>query len=393
MALGLITNIFIVRKLSIEEYGVFSVILLVIGFITTFGFSWSSSSILYFGSREKVEYGNINKTFWARNIIIFISLIITTLGFVVFRKEISDYIGFDETLLLLLWLYVSVAEDFLSQYFLAVKKQIMSSMLSITAKLIYIGLVLLFTFDVKTLIILNIISNASVIFYFFGMKRDDIGKFEFDKLWFKKVLNFSVWQLFGFSGIYLINFGDIAVIKHYMTLEDVGIYSAAYKLFGAVASFAFVISSYYASNISFFFTNNDTNKIKDFYYKERLIIITICSIGHLLVILFSKPLILILFGEQYLESVKVFNILMIGSVFRYITIFYMLYYNSTGKHSLQQIINILVAVSNILLDIFLINIFGLVGPAIATTITMILGFVFSFFYCERRIKKFSLGRG
>ncbi|MFP3488665.1 oligosaccharide flippase family protein, partial [Staphylococcus sp. SIMBA_130] len=47
MILSLVTNIFIVRRLSVEDYGVFSIALMIVGLLTTFGFSWSSSSILY----------------------------------------------------------------------------------------------------------------------------------------------------------------------------------------------------------------------------------------------------------------------------------------------------------------------------------------------------------
>src|SRR5699024_3178445 len=274
MFLGLVSNIFIVRKLTVDEFGIFSVALLVVNLITTFGFSWSSSSILYFGSREKEKYGSINKTFWARNIIIFISLIIATIGIVLFRHQIDAYIGINIWFLLILWLYVSVFENYLNQYFLAVKKQITSSLLSITAKIIYIALIIVIPLDVKTLVILYIISHASVIFYSLGINRSDISKFEFDKGWFKQVLNFSLWQLFGFSGIYLLNFGDTAVVKYFMSNADVGIYNAAYQLFNAVASFAFVISSYYASSISAYFAGNKKEKVKEFYYKERFFVIS-----------------------------------------------------------------------------------------------------------------------
>ena len=57
MVLSLITNIFIVRKLSINDFGIFSVALMFIGLVTTFGFKLSSSSILYYGSREKAKTG------------------------------------------------------------------------------------------------------------------------------------------------------------------------------------------------------------------------------------------------------------------------------------------------------------------------------------------------
>ncbi|HAE61001.1 MAG TPA: hypothetical protein DCG38_01480 [Eubacteriaceae bacterium] len=390
LILGLVTNIFIVRKLSIDEYGVFSIALMLIGLITTFGFSWSSSSILYYGSREKAKTGSINKTFWARNIIISVSLILTTVFFVLFRDQINDYIGLNIAFLILIWLYVSVAEDYLSQYFLAVKRQLMSSMLSVTAKVIYILMIFTFKFDVRMLVILNIVSHASVLFYIFGLNRKDIGKFEFEKEWFKEVLNFSLWQLFGFSGLYLINFGDTAVIKYFMTTEDVGIYNAAYKLFNAIASFAFVISSYYAVSISQYFENNDSKKIKQFFYKERFFILGLSTLAHIVVMIFSKSIILTLYGVRYADSVAIFNILMLGSILRYFSVFYMLYFNTNGKHKFQQYINILRAVLNLGLDIIFIKIFGLIGPAIATSVAILMTLIISGFYSEKSIRDISV---
>ena len=54
MIMSLITNIFIVRKLSVMTME-FSVALMFVGLVTTFGFNWSSSSILYYGSREELK--------------------------------------------------------------------------------------------------------------------------------------------------------------------------------------------------------------------------------------------------------------------------------------------------------------------------------------------------
>lgn len=314
MVLSLITNIFIVRKLTVNDYGIFSVSFMLIGLITTFGFSWSSSSILYFGSREKLKRGNLNQTFWARNIIIAASLVITTILFIVFGDQINAYIGIEVSFLILIWLYVSVAEDYLNQYFLAVKKQILSSLLSVTAKAIYLGLILIFYFDIKTLIIMNIISHATVLFYILGINKRDVDKFEFDKEWFKEIFNFSLWQLFGFSGLYLINFGDTAVIKYFMTTRDVGVYNAAYKLFDSIANFAFVISSYYAGSVSQYFEKKEHKNIKVFFYRERIIIFGLSTILHVAVMLFSKQIILLLYGEKYIDSVLIFNVLMIGSI-------------------------------------------------------------------------------
>jgi O-antigen/teichoic acid export membrane protein len=386
MMLGLVTNILIVRKMSVNNYGIFSVAFMLTGLITTLGFSWSSSSILYYGSREKAKYGNINKTFWSRNIIIFCSLIVVTLLFSIFRKQINGYIGMKLSFLILIWLYVSVSEDYLINYFLATKKQILASALSITAKVIYIILICLISFDVKTLIMLNIISHSTVLLYVFLINKKDIGRFEFDKVWFKEVLNFSIWQLFGFSGLYLINFGDTAVIKYFMTIKEVGVYNSAYKLFDAISALSYVISSYYASNISSYYENKDYKKLKGFFYKERFCIFGLSMAAHIIVMIFSKPIIMLIYGERYLEAAKIFNILMLGSIFRYFSVFYVLYYNTNKKYKVQQTINIVQAVLNVLLDIIFIKKFGLIGPAIATSISIISTVIISTLYCEKRIR-------
>lgn len=387
MLLSLVSNILIVRRLSVGNYGIFSLANMFIGLLTTFGFSWSSSSIIYFGSKEKAESGVLTKTFWARNLIMLTGVSIITLVFILFNGSINTYIGEELSGLLLIWLLISVAEDYLIQYFLAVKKQLYAGILSITAKLIYILLLALISYDVRTLVVLNIISHASVLFYLFGINKKDIGHFTFDRKWFKDILAFSLWQLFGFSGLYLINFGDTAVIKHYMTTEDIGVYNVAYKLFTNIADLAYVISSFFASQISEYFSKSDSKGIKVFFYRERYYICLLCLIAHVFVVVFADKILILLYGSNYSDAINIFRILMVGSIFRYVSIFYMLYYNICKLNRILQSLNLFQAILNLLLDIVLIHYFGLIGPAIATVISIAVTTVLSALYCEKRIYK------
>lgn len=389
MGLGMITNVLIVRKISVENFGYFSVAGMLLGLITTFGFSWSSSTILYYGSKEKDENGTMNKTFWARNIIIFFSLVVVSILFILFRDIINQYIGVRVSYLLLFWLYANVIEDYLSQYFLAIKKQTYSVLLSIISKAICLALILVLPLSVETLIKINIISRMVTILFVFGIDKNDIKNFEFNKEWFIEILRFSLWQLFGFSGLYLINFGDTIVIKHFMDIENVGIYNAAYKIFNIIAGFSFIISNFYVSSVSSYFSNNDYKGIKKIYYEDRIVIFVLSMLLHLLVIIFSKNIILILYNESYIEASNVLKILVFGSIFRYLAVFYTLYYNINGKYKTLQNLNIVRAILNFGLDIIMIKIFGILGPAIATSISIIATFIFSFWYCEKNITKYA----
>lgn len=385
--LSLITNIFIVRGLSVEGYGVYSLALMLVGLATTFGFSWSSSAIVYYGSKEKAEDGHLNKTFWSRNIILFFSLLIVTGSFIIFKPDIDIYVGLDVSYLILCWIYARIIEDYMSRYFLAVRKQIFSTIMIFTARFTFLLLILCIKLDVKTVILLNIISDISIIFYLLKVDKKDIGKFQFNKVFFKEVLSFSLWQLFGFSGLYIINFGDNAVIKYYMTTEDVGMYNAAYRLFDGIARLSYVISSFYAANISVYVHNDNKVKLRKFFYRERYIIFGLSIFAHILVMLLSRNIILLLYGERYLDAVPILNILLFGSACRYLTVFYMLYYNTNRKYKVQQNINIARSIINILLDILFIRYFGLLGPAIGTSLAIFLTLIYSIYYCEKRIKK------
>jgi O-antigen/teichoic acid export membrane protein len=369
--LSLLTNIFIVRQLSVNDYGIYSISLTVIGFVVTFGFSWSSSTIVYYGSKEKTKKGNINKTFWARNIILFFSLISVTLVFFFFRNLINSYIGIEIAFVILFWIYIRVFGDYLKKYFLAVKKQILSTMLTFISRIIFLLFVIFIPINVELIIILYLLSEASVLFFVFKVNKNDFGKFEFDKELFKEVLSFSLWQLFGFSGLYIINFGDNFVIKQFMTTADVGIYNSAYKLFNGLAGLAYIISSYYASDISEYVEKKSKIKLHHFFYRERWFILSLVLFLHIILIFSSEFIINVIYGQRYLKATPILQILLVGSIFQFAGVFYVLYCNTNNKYKKLQFINIIRSFMNIVLDIIFINFFGVVGPAIATVIAII----------------------
>ncbi|MFP3339220.1 hypothetical protein R0J91_14680, partial [Micrococcus sp. SIMBA_131] len=99
----------------------------------------------------------------------------------------------------------------------------------------------------------------------------------------------------------------------------------------AIMGFSFVISNYYAANVSTFFAKGDRKSIKQFFYRERFYIFGASIVAHIIVLLLSKHIILTLYGDRYIDSVNIFNILMVGSLIRYLAVFYTLYYNVNKK--------------------------------------------------------------
>ncbi len=384
---GLIINMFIVRKITVEEFGTYSIILTVIGFLTTFGFNWSSSAITYFGAREKAKNGNMRKTFWSRNYILLGNFSIVLLMFLFLGERIEEYIGIKINYLLISWLIIKIGINIINTYFLAVKKQISSVMVLLAGKLIFLLITIFINYDLKELIGINIFCDLTGFIYIFRINKNDIGKPTFDKINFKEVLNFGLWQLFGFSGLYLINFGDNLIIRHFLTLEDVGIYNSAYRLFDAIAGLSYVFSSYYAPMVVEAFETEDCKELKKVFYHDRILLNTLLLIPHVIVIIFSDKIIAIIYGNNYLEASIILKILMIGSFFRFVTVFNKLVYNSLKKHKVLQCWNILQMVINIALDIVLINKMGILGAAIGTVTAIIFTGFFNTIWVEKALKE------
>lgn len=386
VGLGLITNIFIARKFSVYGFGVYNLAIMLVGLAASLAFNWSSSSLLYYGSKERNATGTLNKTFWSRNIILFFSIAAVTLVFIIFRTRINAYVENDIAFLILIWIYIRVLEDYLSNYFLTIGKQELAMYMDFTARSIFLMLVLMLTFDVRTLIVLNILSDATVIFYLIKINRKDLGRYQFDRTVFNEVLSFSLWQFFGFASLYIINFGDNIVIKHFMTIEDVGLYNAAYKIFNGISSLSYIIASFYGASIAIAVEGRDSKQLNGFFYSERWFILTLVFVLHLVLLIFSKQIIIILYGEVYEQAVILLRVLLPGSLLRYVAVFQMIYFNSAKQYQIQQSLNILRAVLNIAFDLLLIKNLGLLGPAVATTLAVIITLTVSTVYSETKIR-------
>lgn len=384
--IGFFINIFIARKITVVNFGIYSIIMTLLGFVTTFGFSWSSSAIMYIGAKEKSYNGNLNKTFWSRNIILFFSLLTVIIIYTLFYTKIALYIGIDLNILLIIWLFIKVILDYLNVYFLAVKKQIEAASILTSSKILFLIITYFFEYTLKELIIISILCDSLGLLYLTKVDKKDIGKPTFDKENFKNIFNFGIWQLFGFSGLYILRFGDNVVIKYYLQNESVGIYNAAYNLYISLATLPAIFSAYYVGIIIPLFEKKEKRKLKEILYKERIGILLLFLIPHIIIILFSNSLIKLIYGTNYLGSAKSLSILMIGSFFNFANIFSSIIFNLQKKYKELQLLNIVQSILNVIFNILLVPYFGIEGAALGTTGAIIITNLIKIYLGEHYLK-------
>ena len=150
--------------------------------------------------------------------------------------------------------------------------------------------------------------------------------------------------------------------------------------------FATMFSVVFMPLITSLYANNRIKEIEKIYKSATKWIFIVSFPILLYFIMLPKMTIMFLFGSQYLEGVSVLIILSIG-YFIHAVLFLGGSFLAALKHSrLLMIIVILTGLLNIILNYYLIPIYGIVGSAIATSISFILWKVVEVI-CTYRITK------
>jgi O-antigen/teichoic acid export membrane protein len=208
----------------------------------------------------------------------------------------------------------------------------------------------------------------------------------YDKIVFQKLFRYTTWSMLGGVAVYLISWGDNFVLRYFVSLEEIGVYNLSYQIFKGVSMVIFIVPTYFLPFVSQNIKNKE--KISSYLNNKRPILMGAGLVG-IATVYFLTPFVLSFYGEAYADSVAVAQFLLIGTVF-------MLYKNFFGpimvalekyKFGTQAIV--LSATVNIILDFVFVPYMGIMGAALATTITyaLIAGYVWVYFHmvCKKEI--------
>ncbi len=161
---------------------------------------------------------------------------------------------------------------------------------------------------------------------------------------------------------------DIILLGAYEAFDKVAYYSRAVQLTLLVSMVLHAVNTVYAPKIAELYSLNDEANVK-INIKKSTRLIFIASILPIIFLFIFSDSILTLFGKDYAEASFALKVLMIGQIFNVLTGSVGMYMNMTNKQNTLQYILISALVINFLLNILLIPHYGLVGAALATTIS------------------------
>ena len=187
----------------------------------------------------------------------------------------------------------------------------------------------------------------------------------------KNLFRLALPMLFSSAFIFISNWTDIFMLGILVPKADVGIYNAAYKVATLTVIIINVVNIVLGPQIAKLFESKDFSGLK-IKVQQATQVVTLLTIPLIIIIIaFRKPL-LNLFGDGFLEGEMTLIILSIGMLFNALSGSVSLVLNMTNKQISLRNFTIIAAISNIILNYFLIKNYGIIGAAIATTLTTIL---------------------
>ena len=196
--------------------------------------------------------------------------------------------------------------------------------------------------------------------------------------WIKIHFNFGLKSLLGSVFVDVNTRVDVLILGCFLSDRWVGIYSFAGMMIEGFNQFPLVFSKIINPIISNYKFNKNKEELRQMIRKGRNLSYKYIVPGGILAVLLF-PLIISVFqlNPDYINAWVPFTILMSGSLFNVGYGPFIMLLSQTGYPLSQSLLYILIFITNLLFNLILIPFFGIIGAAIATSISYVL-FIFYF---------------
>jgi len=375
------------RYLTTSDYGVLELLDLTSTIVSIFISMRIGSAVIrfYYDSADELEQKKVVSTAYmatfasALLVVLFSQICSIRLSCLIFDTDVYDKYFKLVFMATALSLISSVPEA----YLMARKQSIFYTIISLMTLSSYLILNIYFIVFLKMGIlgilyssVITKIFNSSVLSFYCIPKNSLF--FSFTK--FKSMLKFSLPLIPANVGTFILNYADRFILQKLATTAEVGIYALGYK-FGYILPTLVMgpINMIWVPQMFELASKSDKKTIEKMFTYITLILI-FCGLG---LILFTKDAIRIMATPPFYPAYKVVSFVVLGYIFRGMASFFWDGIMIAKKTIYIGITVFVSALSNILLNIFLIPQFRAMGAAYSTAISFFIMFVLIFYFCQR----------
>jgi len=396
-------NPFIIRGLGQADYGVYSLMSSFTGYLSIFEFGLGSTIIRYISkyNAEKDEKNKENFLSMCFGIYIFIAIIMIiviivlyqfidqifakslTLDQIVLAKRMFIIIATSMTLTTLGSVFsaiISGYEKFIFSRALILITSILNVILTIIVLVTNITAVRL---TYITLVITLVTITSNIIFVFYKLKVK-IKFHKWDNKLFREIFQFSIFVFLQTLITQIYWRLDQLIIG--VQMEDaavpLAVYAVAMKVNDLILAFTTVINRYQLPTITrLSIVEKDDKKLLGYLGKTSKFVSILYVAIIIGFIFFGQKFINIYAGDGYELAYPIVLIVIISSALNRIHGCCSDVLKAKNKHGWYTTIVFLSALINIVLTIYLIKAMGIIGAAIGTAISVILGNTIAYYWC------------
>jgi O-antigen/teichoic acid export membrane protein len=366
--------------------------MMVVGVLLLLANNWSSAAVLRFGREEYDRVGRLNKTFWARNIILFGSLMVVLCLCYFLRGRIAGYLGMPEWTVWLIagTVLVSAWGSYIDQLLQAIHRMSSFAAIQVARSVAYIfclSLILLIPFErtYSNVIVAGLCAGAAIlVFSHLRLPPRNLFPVETTVETLRNVFLFSYPVIIGNSAAYLVDWVDVLVIKHYFEVADVGGYQVAYNVFtllmGLMGSVTILTAPIL---ISFNAVGREDLIVR---YGLRLLPQFILLLSMLIGVgmSFFPFFFTVVYGSSFKVSGDYFQLLALGSVISVPLFFLSGVFAVYNWVKLNMFICVARALLKLIADLLLVPVLGPIGASIANIVSIIVAAAAYLLFCQRR---------
>ncbi|WP_164908577.1 lipopolysaccharide biosynthesis protein [Halobacillus litoralis] len=385
MLIAIVTTPIITRILTPEDYGIYSLFLVSTNLFLLLALLGTDQMYFRFYPELKRDNHELLRKVIVINIISFIAITILLL---VFREQLSELLfGVRiNNLIILLILYIAgrlvirICLSILRMEEEGVKYSFIQAAIKLFDLIIIILLIFIISSDSYTFyipVLSLVISNFIVVFIsiYYTLKTWKMVLFDRNTkifISYKELIKYGFPFSLTLLITWLFQYTDRLLLKEMNGMEDVGIYSAAFKIVSILLILHTSFNSYWIplSYKKFEEKNNDT--INFFVQSFNIVSLITFSLGIILIL--CKSLLKILLGQSFYDSINIFPILVIIPVMLILSEVTMVGINFYKKSYLHIYISITITLINVVGSYLLIQWIGIMGAAISTSLSYLIYF-------------------
>lgn len=214
-----------------------------------------------------------------------------------------------------------------------------------------------------------VLASVGILIYRWSYQKR-IGTVANENIDFKGIIKVGIPLLVSGSLFLVISWTDTLMIGYFKTSADVGVYRIAFKIATLITFIQFAVNSIAAPNIASLYANNNMEGLRK-YTRQIGVVNALFAIPIFILIIAFPETLLNLFGAEYSSGKLLLPVLALGQLINALCGPVMYILNMTGKEQESQRIMLWMSVINIVLNLVLIPAYGIIGAAIATSISMI----------------------